>query len=110
MKNNKTTVGLLIFIILAILSRSYFDYKVSVEENQRIIELQEDIQSLAYESELQRYCDSMEYITDHMPDHIYESVIMTIGENSSSVQIAEEYIQNKQFYDKLTIETIQPRE
>ena len=45
-----------------------------------------------------------------MPDHIYESVIMTIGENSSSVQIAEEYVQNKQFYDKLTIETIQPRE
>ena len=45
MKNNKTTVGLLIFIILAILSGSYFDYKVSVEENQRIIELQEDIQS-----------------------------------------------------------------
>lgn len=44
--------------------------------------------------------DYAEQIIYNMPDSAYEEVIKRVGKEASSITIANEYMDNKEFYDK----------
>ena len=46
----------------------------------------------------QEYAEQVVYT---MPQEAYEQIIITLGDGASNVDIAEEYMKNKEFYDNL---------
>lgn len=53
--------------------------------------------------------DSIEIIFDAMPDNVFESISLKLGDDCADSTYVEEYLNNKEFYDTMPYDSIKIR-